>query len=110
MNVDPLDALFKFAGICFVLQGLFAWLLRRRVENDDVLLHLLFAKAAAEGHGRPVRFLQARYFSPFVAAPVELSESAYPTVVLFWAARLSGFGFFAGMAAFFVAMFVNVGA
>jgi len=84
MNVDPLDALFKFAGACFVLQGLFAWLLRRRVEDDDALLHLLFARAAAEGKAWPVRFLQANYFWPFVAAPIELSECVYLTVVLFW--------------------------
>ena len=104
------ELLFQVAFICFGVQGLFAWLLRGRVEDDEPLLRSLFASPITQGQGEPGRFLRVRFFWPFADVPPELSECVPVTVTLFWIARLAGFGFASSMAAFFVSLFVVAGA
>jgi hypothetical protein len=110
MSGDVSEFLIKLALVCFGLQGVFGWLLRWRLEEFSSLSEVLFANPVLERRQGAGRLLRVKFFWPFVATPMELTESARELVALFWVARLSGFGFGAAMLAFFVSLFVQVGA
>lgn len=110
MYGDPSDLLFKFAFACFALQGVSSWLLRWRLEEGSPLSELLFAHPVLDRRRGAGRLLRAKFFWPFVQAPSQLRESAPEVVALFWVARVAGFCFAAAMLAFFVSLFVQVGA
>jgi hypothetical protein len=104
------DALFKLATICFAGCVLCTWLLRMRLDGDEILLRALFANPVMEGQRESGRLLRVKFFWPFTSAPAELYEYASALVMLFWAARLMGFGFASSMAAFFVSLFLQASA
>lgn len=110
MTGDVSGSLFNLAFACFGMQALFAWLLRRRVEDDEPLLRVLFASPATQGQREPGRLLRVKFFWPLTQVPSELAECVPMTVALFWAARLAGFGFILSIAAFFVTPFVQASA
>jgi hypothetical protein len=109
MSADIPEILFKLAMAGFGLQYAFAAALRQRVDGDEDLRSALFANPVVQGQSNPGRFLRIKFFWPLAHIPPQLSECVPTTVVLFWAARLSGFFFVVSIATFFGSMFVLAG-
>ena len=86
-SADAPQVLLQLAGVGMVANFICTAVLRRNLAADSDLAGELFAKPFSGGGAR---YLNARYFFPWVKSPEYLAEESWSLQSLFWVARLGG--------------------
>jgi hypothetical protein len=104
----PESIAFYCAGFAMLVQLISSVMLRRMLDDAELEAELFGTPNRILGTPDVARLLRVRYFFPWVKMPRGASTLDLPTRVLLAVARLSGFAFFVGVSAFFLAMLVLV--